>query len=71
MNENQCRNANILFSSYIHILHMQPESEAGFLLFCTSVPLVEVLQARLGPWGRKCIPTAHSVFVQLQRGLNY
>lgn len=69
MNENQCRNANILFSSYIHILHMQ---QWGWIFaFCTSVPLVEVLQARLGPWGRKCIPTAHSVFVQLQRGLNY
>lgn len=50
---------------------MQTGSEDGFLLFCTSVPLVEVLQARLGPWGHKCIPTAHSVFVQLQNGLNY
>lgn len=49
---------------------MQTENEDGFLLFCTSVPLVEVLQARLGPWGHKCIPTAHSVFVQLQSGLN-
>lgn len=48
---------------------MQPESEVVFLLFCTSVPIVKVLQARLGLWGHKCIPTAHSVFVQLQSGL--
>lgn len=50
---------------------MQIENEDGFLPFCTSVPLVEVLQSRLGPWGHKCIPTAHSVFVQLQSDLNY